>query len=595
MSEWIKPVRKSLKCSAPAIYTGSIQYVTFKISELRAVCSIPDIQSEFHWYPKTSDRADNYANWDIQVWNYGSLHAGTDFLHNKAKKACLPYASNLSPDSEGYTPLPSFRIPLGYDEHGTENYWWFFTFKFIDGKYHVLSAPTSYNDTDTHSYYGLYDSGHANAMDYSTGAWYNNFREWSPTDSAYFSPCFVLVVDDEHDNDLYFGWWFDDSRTVYCRFGLYRLADFPSHSSYIPTEEIDIRFGAESTEEGYPTDEPEGMFDFDSDQIDLDELPTESVSNSGYLNVYKVTPSALAGIMEEVNPKPTIIEPPSDIVDYPRYIGDQLGQLIDVYFSKGLSNYIIDCHMIPCAVTGGTSTHIQVGAKTIINTAPKLTSDYVEVNLGSVNIPQCHYNFLDLATDIKLFLPFVSYVPLPPELVLGGTLSVSYRFNVLDGSFVATVKATSKFSNLSNSVIAQYSGCCCVHMPLASNDYANIVSGIVGTVGSVSRLDGRGAVIGALDTAQQLTTGGDFTLSNGYNASSSFLGHRTPYLIISRPVKSFSGAYPHEKGLPCNVRHKLSDVHGYTECGNIHLDGFGCTAREKEMLAELLQNGVILP
>ena len=72
------------------------------------------------------------------------------------------------------------------------------------------------------------------------------------------------------------------------------------------------------------------------------------------------------------------------------------------------------------------------------------------------------------------------------------------------------------------------------------------------------------------------------------------MGIRIPYLIIERPVASFSKNYPHEEGLPLNVTKKLSDVKGFTVCENIITDSLSCTFKEKEMIKSLFKDGVIM-
>jgi hypothetical protein len=82
--------------------------------------------------------------------------------------------------------------------------------------------------------------------------------------------------------------------------------------------------------------------------------------------------------------------------------------------------------------------------------------------------------------------------------------------------------------------------------------------------------------------------------SNGYNSTTSFLGVRTPYLLIERSVSSFSENYATENGLPSNVTAKLSTLSGYTEASDLILSGIDATDSELNEIAALLASGVIL-
>ena len=81
--------------------------------------------------------------------------------------------------------------------------------------------------------------------------------------------------------------------------------------------------------------------------------------------------------------------------------------------------------------------------------------------------------------------------------------------------------------------------------------------------------------------------------SNGYNAGMSFMCYRRPYLLIERPVASFSKDYPKEQGLPLNVTKKLGTMKGFTTCTAPIIDNFHCLEEEKELIKQALIEGTI--
>ena len=138
-----------------------------------------------------------------------------------------------------------------------------------------------------------------------------------------------------------------------------------------------------------------------------------------------------------------------------------------------------------------------------------------------------------------------------------------------------------------------------MHIPLQSSDYSNKVAGLISAIGTVAAgtasggvaAAGAGAAASAVNTLIQKPGS---THANGYNASSSFLSNRTPYLIIERQWGQFSEKYPDEVGLPSNVMCRIGDLTGLVKSQNAHLDTIPCTSEMKERISSLLADGIIV-
>lgn len=357
-------------------------------------------------------------------------------------------------------------------------------------------------------------------------------------------------------------------------------------------------FGDEGSEGGY---NGEGSHDFSSDNITRDGLPSLSAITPGFLNVYKVSSGLLNSLGRALFPSP---DPQSftDVIAaiYELCVGIHNGKLID---------YIVDCHIVPVNVAAGVSKRITVGGKELVDpstlqpySAPSVSSSYVSVSCGGVSIPEAFGNFLDYTVRCKLYLPFFGYVDIPPEYWNGGTISVEYAFNIIDGSFVAFVKGRAKHSNL-NSLIGQYTGGAITHIPVSGRDYSQVTAGItstaIGAAGTVmgGLAGGVGAIPGAVGVASNLGNVLNMKpnlVSNGaINSSSAMMMNKTPYLIIEYPTPQFSSKYPKEKGLPLNVAGTLGQFGGMTIAENPVLDGIPCTEREKERIRAALKTGLI--
>lgn len=377
-------------------------------------------------------------------------------------------------------------------------------------------------------------------------------------------------------------------------------------------DEFDDNYGNYSTSGGYGG----GSFDDSSDSFGLPGLPNLGVSEVGFINVYNPSKGQLQGFADELFPDFELPEPSTKegleaIADNLAKTFSVLGDFAESYINAGLVNYVIDCHIVPVKPSTANNSGIKVGFKTFNYSPAKVTSDYVEYNCGSLSISEYYQNFLDYeGTRAKLYLPFIGFVDIKPEWFQSGKLEVVYHFNIIDGSCISFIIATSSKSKLKNTVVATFGGNCCVHMPITGVNYSSMISGVVGGIGGVAS---SGAKIVSANQNDNATLGDNIegtrsitsnfasalgsrpTLeqSNGYNAGMSFMCYRRPYLLIERPVASFSKNYPHEQGLPLNVTKKLSSIRGFTTCENANLDGINCTEEERGLLKEALRVGCI--
>ena len=369
-------------------------------------------------------------------------------------------------------------------------------------------------------------------------------------------------------------------------------------------QEVSPDYGDASGPGGYDG----GTLDDSRDTIGIPTMPSIGVSSIGFVNVYNPSTGALASLGEDLFPDFTPINPYSptgdtvidaitDVAEALANIAQNIPNVIEMFNNSQLINYIIDCHIIPVTPTVSGSQAIKIGYRTMNQTAPKVTSDYVDCDCGTINIGEYYRNFIDYGpyTQAKLFLPFVGFVPIEPELFQSGALKVVYRFNVIDGSFMAFVLSTSSKSKLYQSVIGQWGGNACVHVPITGINYSNMVSGIAAGASAVVAEIGKGSLIGTADAALNTAAAAPaLQSSNGYNATTSFLSVRTPYLVIERSVSHYSKDYGHEQGYPSEITTSLSKISGYTEADSIHLEGLGATEEEMKEIASLLAAGVIL-
>lgn len=391
-------------------------------------------------------------------------------------------------------------------------------------------------------------------------------------------------------------------------YNFYCWDDFAS----VDIQEKSEEYGDYSSSGGYGG----GSFDDSSDAFGLPSLPSLGVSEVGFINVYNPSKGQLQGFADELFPDFEMPEPSTAtgieaVAENLANTFAVIGDFAESYVNAGLVNYVIDCHIVPVKPNTVEHTGLKVGFKTFKFNPAKVTSDYVEFDCGSLEIAEYYQNFLDYeGTKAKLYLPFIGFVDIKPEWFQSGKLGVTYHFNIIDGSCIAFVIATSSKSKLKETVVATFGGNCCVHMPITGVNYASMISGVVSSTAGIAKASipqtktsTQGITkteetthdIGGIASNLASLLGSRPTLeqSNGYNAGMSFMCYRRPYLLIERPVASFSKNYPKEQGLPLNVTKKLGSLKGFTTCTAPIVDNFHCLEEEKELIKQALIEGTI--
>lgn len=381
----------------------------------------------------------------------------------------------------------------------------------------------------------------------------------------------------------------------------------------VTMDEESEEFGPASKPDGYGHSGVNPAFDHTSEAVTVPVKPTISVTTAGFYHAYKVTQGLLqnfgaklfpsiSGIVQDItgiSSTEDVLKAIANLLFSPtlfqlqQSVGNSIS-VIDMIINGKAIDYVVDCHVIPVSPSVGGSENIKCGARTLDISAPVITEDYIDFECGTISIPENFQNYIDFhGTRAKLFLVGVGFVDIKPEFWNGGALSVKYRFNILDGSFMCYVSSTSGKSALANTVVGQYGGCMCLHIPVTGVSYASMISGLVtgsmSLAGNIASGNAVGAVGGALTVAN---TKPSLAQSNNYNSSTAFLGVRRPYLQIERQVPTFSTRYTMEQGLPLNVSMSLNSVSGFTIIEDPRLN-LTCDDEEREEIYMLLQKGVI--
>lgn len=379
--------------------------------------------------------------------------------------------------------------------------------------------------------------------------------------------------------------------------------DFPEEEDYSP------EFGPASEPDGYGQGGVIGSHDKHSDHVGIPTKPQYGFTSAGFLNHYRISAQGLSMLGEALFPEP---------IGSSSSVEQAIDKLIANSWNSKIIDYIIDCRIIPVTAPATNMKNITCGGKVLVHpttqqpySAYLVDEDFVDVDCGMVSTPLTEGCFLDMITKAKIFIPFYGFVDLAPEYWHGAKIGLYYRFNLMDGSFMVWLTSAPFRSELESAgnmeIIGQYAGNACIHLPINSQSYSQIIGGMVTTGaavvgaaaagaigGAAARTIAAGAVQTAVSGAANIASGRPQLINNNsYNGSAALMSCRTPYLLIEFAEAQFSQRYVDENGLPAIINRVLGTLSGFTTCVNPIID-FACEQEEAEEIRNLLRSGVIL-
>ena len=336
----------------------------------------------------------------------------------------------------------------------------------------------------------------------------------------------------------------------------------------------------------YPggTSEPSGgggAFDNTSDDIPIPELPPDMLLNSGIVKMYAPTAQNM-----------------KDFLNYLYSAPDQIITNIKKLWVNPFDS-IISFGTVPFKVSAPTSETVRFCGVSTGVSMPVLSSQFMKVNCGNYKFDKYWNGALDhnSYTKIKLFLPFIGFVPMNPDELVGGDITIEYNCDLFTGDCMAFVHVQKNdlFDIQYNGCIYSFKGNIFTQAPLSGSDYTGMYGSILNAVTAVA-LPSPASIAGI--AKEVLGQKVEVQHSNGMSANAGTLGEYVPYFIIERPIQSLPVNYIKYKGYPCNIFYILKTLHGYTEVetGTFYTDSIDyITDEEAQELVDMLDKGVVLP
>lgn len=351
--------------------------------------------------------------------------------------------------------------------------------------------------------------------------------------------------------------------------------------------DIDNPYGEDgtSTEGGGDGDLPAGPGGLDFiDPTEIPDLPDVSAVATGFITMYNPSSANLSALGS------FLWSGQFDLDTYKKLFADPMQGII------GLG-------IVPALPNSGGSRNIMFGNVDTGVNCSYLSSQYASKDCGSINIQKYVGSFMDYSPYVKIsmFLPYIGFVNLGTDDIMGGSINVQYNIDVLTGDCIAFIKHNTK------GVLYAYHGNCLTNVPVSGQNYANAlknyyesVAGIIpattngaagGPIGAIA-----GAATGALNAASNvvLNSKPTFQRSGNIGGSAGILGVQKPFVIIERPNISVPNKVQHYLGQTSNITMGLGECSGLTVVEAVHLNGISATSKELAEIDSLLKGGVIL-
>lgn len=315
----------------------------------------------------------------------------------------------------------------------------------------------------------------------------------------------------------------------------------------------------------------DGIYNEDSDTIIDDYLPSVSAVSSGIVKMYALNISQLNAFSNY------LFSAPTEFIEHLKKL-----------FIEPMQS-VIQLSLTNVTPVSTTSNIVICGRDTNVS-ASKVLEQYLILDCGTITINKKYGNSLDYTpyTKVSLFLPCVGNVQINTDDVMGKTMGIKYKIDLLTGACVVNI-------SIDGSIMYSYQGSCTSQIPITSSNaqqlYNSVVSLIVSGTTAVAT-NGVSAIastvasgLNVMGSKENISRGG------GIGGSSSVLSVKKPYLTITRPIQSLPVNFKHFKGYTSNITKKISELQGYTEIEYIDLNTLNCTKSEKENLENILKSG----
>ena len=247
-----------------------------------------------------------------------------------------------------------------------------------------------------------------------------------------------------------------------------------------------------------------------------------------------------------------------------------------------------------------------------------VSNQFLKVDMGTLTLNETYASAFDYApsTQVDIYLPFIGSHSLNTNDVMGSTIHLIYKFDLLSGGCIAELfinhtsqgnKKSGLKYNPNMGLAYTFTGQCSCSIPLTSNNYNGMIHSIIQSVGTVGAI-GASVATGnpALGLASVATSAATIGLqantptvqrSGSVGSSNALLSCLTPYLSVQRAHICKPGHFYSKRGIPSQVYvDNISEVGSgnyfqIADCADLHANGASDT--ELAEIKSILTSGAV--
>lgn len=295
------------------------------------------------------------------------------------------------------------------------------------------------------------------------------------------------------------------------------------------------------------------------------------------------------------------------------YFWNDIGKNVTDWFNdiqglyNNLSEAVLGVKYFPCTsawlyeIDTGQPPYITIGRYTCNFQATQIKSNSKLTKIGSYGIYERYKNFLDYtATRIEVFLPYMGWVELPTQKVMGTKIIVYFGVDMATSQGMYIIKSNGM-------IVFQSTFNFGITIPITLSSSVEEVKSAVNTGVSLAS----SALSVAMASTVSPVAGGMLAVSatqnlipQGYDslhmignatANSGQLGGKRCAICITRSIPKQPGLYGSRIGYCCNKKKQLAQLTGFTVIENPRIDSTGyATETEIEELYALMKKGIML-
>ena len=318
-----------------------------------------------------------------------------------------------------------------------------------------------------------------------------------------------------------------------------------------------------------------GNFDTTSESISIPGLPTTTAVSTGFLTLFNPTTANLRDLASYMWANPLF-----DLSAWRKIFADPMGAIL------GLS-------IVPVSVPTSGNAEVTVGNIPTGIQMPLVSSQYVVVDCGSIQVKEFWGGYLDYSpyTKAEIYLPYCGIHAIDIDDIMEKTVNVVYHIDILSGACCVYVKCDT-------AILYTFIGQCSSSIPITGDNWTNVINGVLSAAVSVGSMVATGGATAPMALPQLASTVTNslkpsIEKSGAMGGTGGLLAYQYPYLIITRPRQALPEDQNKYMGYPSFVTAKLGSLRGYTEVEQVHLENINATDSELKEIETLLKNGVI--